>query len=300
MGNDANLVDNAACVKPEKMGKGWRMFWILLIGLLGFVLIGCAMQRAVLWPSWAIGDPGAGLSESRAKAINTEVIWLKNSDKGMGTEVWFMKGEGVSKENSGGVVIFAHGNGELIDHWIYDLAGYRDMGISVALVEFRGYGRSSGTPSEEAIVADFVTAYDTIQNREDVNADQIIVHGRSIGGGIVAGLAKQRKTTGMILESTFTSVKPLAWEYWVPGFMVRDPLEVKSVLKDYQNPVLIIHGQDDKIIPVSHAYQNADAIKTGNGELVVYEGMSHNSPPPEKEYWEQIKAFLDKAEMTDP
>ena len=264
------------------------MGWAILIIVIGWGVIGCAVQRKVLFPRWAIEAHSRPISESTLAKRGIERIWLGQA--GDGVEMWLIKGDGVSAEKPGGVVIFAHGNGEVIDLWPGELKPYAEMGVSVLLVEFRGYGRSAGKPSESGIVADFVAAYDLIKQREDVDAEKMVVHGRSVGGGIAAGLVRQRQVRGVILESTFTSVKRMARRYLIPGFMVMDPMDVQGMLKAHQGEVLLMHGVDDGIIPAWHAKANADAA--ANAELILVEDAGHNDLPMDRVYWGHVRDYL--------
>ena len=82
------------------------------------------------------------------------------------------------------MVIFAHGNGELIDYWPDELKKFNDFGLGVLLVEYPGYGRSDGTPTQKSISEAFEAAYDMLVSRPDVDAERIILFGRSVGGGV--------------------------------------------------------------------------------------------------------------------
>ena len=285
------------------------MIWIVVILVSGWAVLGCAIQRRVLWPNWAMGEPAKGLTAKQSEWLGIDVMWLNEGEEGVGqvsegVEVWFMMGRGVSEQQPGGVVFFAHGNGETIDDWMEELSAYRDMGVSVALVEYRGYGRSKGKPTEKGIVADYCKAYDLIRMRGDVDPTKIIIHGRSVGGGIAAGLAKNRASVGLILQSTFVSVKKMARKYLLPGFMVLDPLDVKATLKTYPGEVLIIHGQKDQIIPVKNAHENYGVLQDNGGanrsQLIIFEQMTHNTQPPEKEYWQAIGNFLSRSGVIKP
>ena len=88
------------------------------------------------------------------------------------------------------VLIFSHGNGEVIDQWVDDFDEFRRWGLGVFLVEYPGYGRSAGEPSETAVQEALVKAYDVLINREDVDKDRIIGYGLSLGGGAVCALAR--------------------------------------------------------------------------------------------------------------
>ena len=243
------------------------------------------LQRSILFPaSVARVDQSAGDGIERLQKI-----WLQ-IDRGQ-VEAWFLPGDGVSPEAPGPLVVFAHGNGEAIDHWPAVLRHYREKGISVLLPEYRGYGRSAGSPSESAIVTDFVAVYDLAVARPEVDADRVILHGRSLGGGVVGGLAKQRPAAAMILQSTFTSVANLAWERWfVPGFLILDTFDTVGAVEGFEGPVLIVHGKSDTLIPVEHAQTLHEAAK--DSTLVLFEGGHNDTPPSWSELWPEIDGFL--------
>ncbi|WP_432797618.1 alpha/beta hydrolase [Poriferisphaera sp. WC338] len=280
-------------LKPRKI-KVKRMLKILFVVVLVWCGVVLGVQRRVLWPRWMMGEVGPGLSERNQAGV--EVLQLE-TDQGM-VEAWLKLGEGVSAAQPGGLVIFAHGNGELIDDWLWGLDEYVERGISVLLVEFRGYGRSEGSPSEARIVEDFVKFYDLVTARDDVDEAKVIVHGRSIGGGVAMGLVKERGAAGVVLQSVFVSAKRVARGYWVPGFLVLDPLEVEGVLREYDGPVLIMHGADDGVIPPWHAKRNFRAAGD-RGELVYFVGQGHNEELEREKYWAAIDRLLERVGVLD-
>ena len=122
-----------------------------------------SIQRSILFPrEYAVCDPNAGQG-----VPGLERIWIQ-SEEGK-VEAWFLPGDGVSAQNPGPVVLFAHGNAELIEYWSEPLAEYRRLGVSVFLPEYRGYGRSAGSPSQQAITSDFIEFHDLLVKRPEVD-----------------------------------------------------------------------------------------------------------------------------------
>lgn len=268
--------------KPKTRHRVRRLLTIVLIGFGLWLIVACGLQRQVLFPRWAMPD----VPPIRA-AGGVEVLTL-DTDQGP-VPAWFIPGDGQTAEHPGPVVVFAHGNAERIEDWDPELRRYTRMGVGVLLPEFRGYGQAAGSPSQKAIVSDFVAFYDQVSVRADVDPARIMVHGRSIGGGVAAQLADQRPTAAMILQSTFISAARMARGYSVPRLLMRDPLDVEAVLRSYDQPVLLIHGRNDEIIPPYHAETNHAAAP--DSRLIWYD-MGHNDPPPADVYWANIESFL--------
>jgi uncharacterized protein len=187
-------------------------------------------------------------------------------------EAWYLPPEAPTADPSP-AVIFAHGNAELIDFWPVDLKFFRRLGLGVLLVEYPGYGRSRGVPSEATVTEAFTAGYDWLVGRKDVDGGRIIVCGRSIGGGAACALARQRPTAGMILLSTFTSIRSMAARYLFPPALLKTPFDNLSTVSGYRQPILIVHGTRDTIIPFSHARQLQEAAR--NSRLLALE-CGHN------------------------
>lgn len=248
------------------------------------------LQRAMLFHPKA-----APTDVSIAERVPGLERWWHESPEGP-VEAWFVPGEGVSAERPGPVVIYTHGNAEVIDPLPLWLAPYRAMGVSVLLPEYRGYGRSAGIPSERAIREDLVAFHDRLMVRADVDPSRIVLHGVSLGGGAAAQLARElfardRAPAAMILQSTFTSVADVAWEsFRAPRFLIADPFDTIAALRGRDLPVLIFHGRRDDLIPFAHGERLHRALP--RSVLVACDAGHNDLPPPELDYWGEIERFL--------
>jgi dienelactone hydrolase len=139
-------------------------------------------------------------------------------------------------------------------------------------------GIPPGSPSEEAITSDFVAFYDDLIQRPEIDPARIVFHGRSLGGGVVCSLARQRPCAAMILESTFTSVRDMARKYLVPGFFVLDPFDKPRGRADVQGATPHPHGRQDPLIPFKHAERLLEAAGS-RAKLIAYDA-GHNDFPP--------------------
>ena len=284
-----------------------RLLLIPFILLVIYWSLGCAMQRKMLYPR----DHTQQQPTAKNSVPGLEVIMLDTSEGPV--EAWFIPAakpvssrEGTPSEKSGSdapqrraTVIFAHGNAELIDNNVGGLMRYRAMGVNVLLVEFRGYGRSAGSPSQAAIVEDFAKAFDLIANRPDVDRRRIVYHGRSIGGGVVTALAStpRREPAALVLESPFLSVKRMANRMGFPSFLVLDPFDNEAVIPKLECPVLIMHGKRDSIIPFADGEALGKLAKRGT--FVAYDCDHNDLPPDENDYWRRIEGVLREAKVLE-
>ena len=190
------------------------------------------------------------------------------------------------------VVVYFHGNAEIIDYQDEIVAGYRRLGCAVFLPEYRGYGRSGGKPSRDGIRDDCVQFYDLLARRPDVDGTRVVFHGYSLGGAVAADLAAHRKPRALILQATFTSAQALAHRFLAPGFLVRHRYQTDQVVANLDIPMLIIHGINDVVIPVRHGRKLRQLARQGT--YVEYDCGHVDLPDPQKtpSYWREIASFL--------
>jgi fermentation-respiration switch protein FrsA (DUF1100 family) len=259
--------------------------WVLLFYCV-YCLLLFLMQRSILFPRNQI--PKAPERDTLVSIAGLEKILLKTEYGKI--EAWFLPPIHGREPFPAPAVIFGHGNAELIDFWPEALKNFTQMGIGLLLVEYPGYGRSPGTPSERSIRHTFVAAYDALVSRKDVDPSRIILFGRSLGGGAVCALTLEKPSAALILMSAFTSVHSLAAKFGVPKFLIRDPFNNLEAVKRYREPVLVIHGLNDNIIPFSHATALHQAAQ--NSTLITYKAGHNDCPPDWNKFWKDIKLFL--------
>jgi hypothetical protein len=204
------------------------------------------------------------------------------------SEAWLLPPTAPRREPAP-ALIFAHGNGELIDHWVREFDEPRARGLAVLLVEYPGYGRSSGSPSRDSIARAMTAAYDALAARADVDRSRIVGYGRSLGGGAVCDLARIRRLAALVLESSFTTAASLARRFGLPSFLVRDPFDNLAALREFAGPVLVVHGERDEVIPVAHAHRLAASVPGARLELLP---CGHNDCP---RPWRALLRFLGEA-----
>lgn len=258
------------------------MLWALytVVGLyLAYVLTLFLFQRRLMFP-------GAPLAPSDAPpGVEIDRFWI-NTEKAS-CEAWFMPPP--DRKGPSPTIIFAHGNAERIEEWVVPFQSFTSMGFGVLLVEYPGYGRSRGAPTQKNITRIMTRAFDTLAARKEVDAERIIAMGRSIGGGAVCRIPMDRPAA-IVLTSTFTSIRAFAHSFLFPPLMVLDPFNTIAALRAYSGPVLIQHGLHDQTVPVSHA--RALARASGRSRVLL-EDCGHNDCPPDwPKFCSQVWEFL--------
>ena len=223
---------------------------------------------------------------------NLEQNWIDTKDGRV--ETWFLSTKtgknSIGETQKSPVIIFAHGNGELIDFWADEFLHFTREGISILLVEYPGYGRSKGSPSQESITNAFIKAYDMVAKRDDIDPEKIVFLGRSLGGGAVCSLAQHRKPAAIILMSSFINTKSFARKYLAPGTLIRDSFENIKTIEQFDGPVLIMHGRHDELIPYDHGIKLHKACK--KGKLITYNCGHNDCPPNLDSFINDVKIFL--------
>jgi len=275
---------DAGPVPPRGSGPVlFRRRWFR-VALVAIVLLAVAALWVVTALQKYLTFPGAHPSVQQPAALAAaggESHWFDID--GARVEAWYLP---ANRGTPAPLLIHGHGNGELIDIQTQSVAALRAAGIAVLLVEYPGYGRSTGKPSEESVTAGFVAAYDWARRDARVDSRRIIGYGRSLGGGAIAQLAARRPLAALILESTFTSIAEMVRDAGIPDWLVVNRFDTRAVLANYPGPVLILHGTKDGTFPVAHAH--ALQAATPRATLHLQE-CSHNDCPLQ---WELVLSFL--------
>ena len=221
---------------------------------------------------------------------DAEVHWFELEDGSGRVEAWFLE---PLSDLSGPwpLAIVAHGNGEVIDRWAWKVQGLRERGFAVFLVEYPGYGRSTGKPSQVTVTETFIKAYDTVVKRPNINRDRIFLMGRSLGTGAVCTLSRKRTSRAMLLISPFTSIRPHAVKRMMPPMLVRDPFDNVQAVREYNGMLMIVHGQRDRLNPLKHA-ETLRQEKPESHYLIYPESAHHDCPPDWVKLYTDIDSFL--------
>ncbi|HAM36912.1 MAG TPA: alpha/beta hydrolase [Elusimicrobia bacterium] len=187
------------------------------------------------------------------------------------------------------VIIFCHGNGGNISHRLDKLQILNRAGASILLFDYRGYGSSTGRPTEQGTYQDAEAAYRWLVDEKKIRPEIIVAHEESLGGAVALELAARRKVAGLILESTFTSVVEMGrrvYPFLPMGMLVHSRYDSISKINKVSAPILVMHSPDDDIVPYDMGrklYEAAPEPKTflemkgGHNEGFIETGPAYES-----------------------
>lgn len=215
-------------------------------------------------------------------------VFIKTAD-GVMLHGWFIG------EQSSRVVLFFHGNAGNISHRLDSIRQFRDLGLSVLIIDYRGYGQSEGRTTERGLYRDADAAWRYLTEDRGIAAANIIIFGRSLGASVASRLAGQHQPLALIVESSFTSVPDIAQDLypWLPArWLSRLRHATRDYIQDVHCPVLVIHSRDDEIIPFHHGeaiFASANEPRT----LLEIRG-THNDGflRDERNYLQGLRVFL--------
>jgi pimeloyl-ACP methyl ester carboxylesterase len=170
-----------------------------------------------------------------------------------------------------GQVLFLHGNAGNIGDRVPHVALLSRAGFDVLAVDYSGYGRSGGRPSEQATYEDARAA------RATLSGDRVFYLGESLGGAVALQLAVEHPPAGLILQSTFTSIRHMARLHhpYIPRALVPDAYPSLRIIRELRAPLLVLHGSEDPIVPLMDGEALFEAAPEPK-RLEVFEGVGHN------------------------
>ena len=191
-----------------------------------------------------------------------------------------------------GLVIYFGGNAEEVSGTVLDADALAPW--SFAAFNYRGYGQSEGKPGESALAADALLAFDRLAARADVAAERIVVFGRSLGSGVAVQLAAARPVRGVVLVSPMDSVRSIARKTYpfVPvSLLLRHPFDSLARAPGIDAPLLVLAGENDRIIPPDRSRRLHDAW-AGPTRWEAIPERGHNDLHAHPRYWPAIREFL--------
>lgn len=216
-----------------------------------------------------------------------EDVALRAAD-GVTLSAWFMPSPAPR-----GAMLYLHGNSGNLCDWVHAVDRFVWAGYHVLLVDYRGYGRSEGVPTEHGLYLDVEAAWDWLEARFAPSGLQLYVLGKSLGTGVATHLAAKHPMAGLILDSPFTSMREVVALHSkpLPRLLVPKMFESLSKADKINAPTLILHGDEDALIPVNHGLRLFEKI-TAPKALGVIPGARHNDITSFPTYEHLVRIFL--------
>ncbi|PMR76449.1 alpha/beta hydrolase [Billgrantia endophytica] len=229
------------------------------------------------------------------RGLEWEQVDLETED-GLTLDAWW-----VPAENARASLLFFHGNAGNISHRLDSIRQFNRLGLSVLIVDYRGYGRSEGSPSEAGTARDARASWRWLTEEAGASPDEIVLFGRSLGAAVAAelavALAADDNPAAVILESPFRSVPALGQQLY-PFLPVRWlatlDYDTERYVTAFRAPLLVIHSREDEIIPFSEGEAVFEAASDPKELLVIRGGHNTGFLDSEPEYSDGIEAFLEE------
>lgn len=221
-----------------------------------------------------------------------EEVWLKTPD-GVRLHGWFFPAD-KSSPHAHQVLLLCHGNAGNIGHRLHWAKAWLDLGLNVLLFDYRGYGRSEGRVHEAGTYLDAHSAWQWLRNK-GFPAENIVVLGKSLGGGIASELALREPVGALILQSTFTSIPDIGSELfrWLPVRKLHSiQYDTVKRLPRIKSPVLVAHGRNDDLIGFHHAEKNFKAATSPKMLLEIAGDHVSTIEDGREEYINGLREFL--------
>ncbi len=260
---------------------------VVLIAMVGYVLLGgllyifqarliYAPRRDIIATPTTIGLSYEEVSFATADGVKLSGWWVPS-----GQARW--------------TVLFCHGKGGNISYYLDPVEAYHKLGLNVLVFDYRGYGLSEGKPGERGTYLDTEAAWNFLLQERGLDASQIVVCGRSLGGPMAAWLARQHSPAGLLLEATFTSIPELGQELY-PLFPIRLLARYDYNTLDYlpriSCPLLVVHSREDRLISFEHGRRLYEAAAEPKRFLEISGGHADGFELSERLYSEEVAAFL--------
>jgi fermentation-respiration switch protein FrsA (DUF1100 family) len=269
-----------------------RMLGELLIPVA--IAYGAVLLLVFVFQSHLVFYPGMGrevMLSPQSYGLRYETVELQTSD-GERLQAWW-----VPAEDARGVVLFFHGNAGNISHRLDYLLMFNRLRYTTLILDYRGYGKSTGSPSEEGTYRDAEAAWEYLRNARQVQPRDLVIAGESLGGAVGTWLAVRANPRAVLLFSTFTSVNDLgAQVYWFLPVRLLSRIGYDNLenLKRIQAPVFIAHSRDDDVVPYSHGQKLFEAAREPKTFLEMRGGHNDSFIFVRQEWVAQLSAFLDR------
>lgn len=230
---------------------------------------------------------------TQLSGLPLEEVWLP-IDEVVTVFGWFVDAGATAP-----VILWCHGNAGNVSHRLENMRLLYQRGISIFIFDYRGYGQSTGAPSEVGFYQDALASYDYLIHQRRISPERLIIFGRSLGSSVAGEVAVQRDSAGLLLEGAFPSIQAMSDHHYfgLPARWVMDvEFNLEKKIRTLNVPVFVIHGEQDSIVPIALGKQVFDAALEPKQWYAV-SGAEHNDVPfvGGEPYFREIATFLHRA-----
>lgn len=260
--------------------------------ILDIVLLLLVVWLGVRWVEWRnLYHPSSIIEFTPADVgLSYEDVYFVAEDSVALTGWW------IPCEQARGTVIICHGNGGNIGNRISLADDLHRLGVNVFLFDYRGYGNSRGWPRERGLYRDARAAYEVVRARyNDSDVPPILVYGESLGGAVALQLALEKPVKGLIMQSTFTSTRDMAWVIYphIPlAYLIPDSFNSLRKITKLKVPLLIAHSREDDLVPFQMGSQLFDASPQPKEFIELRGGHNESGWTIGDNYWRALERFI--------
>ena len=246
------------------------------------------IERSLVYPR-----PSRERGDWRPRSLRPQNVWFRSADS---TKLhgWYVPNPEATR-----LIVYSHGNGEHVaDQASLVVRLQQHLQATVFVYDYRGYGRSRGKPAERGCVADCLAAQRWLAEREGVSTEDIVLMGRSLGGGTSVAAAAEQGARALVVEATFPRMTDAAaFQYpWLPvRIFMRNRYNSIRRLQKYDGPFFQSHGTADEVVPLWMARKLFDSSQSRMKQFYEVNFARHNDTPPPA-YYAALAAFLDRVD----
>lgn len=219
-----------------------------------------------------------------------EDIMLKTED-GVKINGWLIK-----HPEAKCTLLFFHGNAGNISDRLMKLRFFHELGVNTFIIDYRGYGRSEGVPTEQGVYRDGRAAFDFIKGRPDLGNLPIVIYGGSLGGAVAIDVATHRPVSGLIVDSSITSAAAMSRRMYpvIPTFFLAVKFDSKRKVQSLNIPKLFMHSTEDKVVPFLMGKELFDAAPEPKAFASLTGGHNDAHIESKDKFLNAIEEFLKK------
>jgi fermentation-respiration switch protein FrsA (DUF1100 family) len=267
------------------------MHWLSILAVIyvGFALVVVWREpNFIYYPSRPLGRTPADMG------LHFEDVWL-NTDDGMRINGWFIPA--TAPRTTPFTILLFHGNAGNMGDRFEKQQILHALGVDFFMIDYRGYGRSEGSPNEQGTYRDAQTAYEYLTKVQKRDPRTIIVYGESLGAAIAVDLASKVPVGGVIIEEPFTSAGDVGqkmFPFLPVRWLVRNKYDTLSKIAGIHAPLLILHSRQDEFFPMSHAERLLAAAREPKRLVELRGGHNDAFLTSEETYRTALKDFLSR------